>query len=229
MLPVCILAGGLATRMRPMTERRPKAMLPVNGTPFIRLQLEELMRQGVSRVVLCLGYLGEQIERYVQSLGLRLDIEYAYDGAIPLGTGGAIKRALPLLSEHFFVLYGDSWLRLKYSEVQEAWQNSEKKALMTVYKNYGQWDKSNAAYDGVGVVYRKDRPDPSMEYIDYGLGILSAECFASFSGKFDLAQVYETLSKEKELAGWEVADRFYEIGSPDGLQSLEQFLQGDRV
>lgn len=229
MLPVCILAGGLATRMRPMTESTPKAMLPVNGTPFIEMQLAGLERQGISNVVLCLGYLGEQIERHVRSLHVSLDITYAYDGALPLGTGGAVKKALPLLGEHFFVLYGDSWLNLDYSEVQNTWQSSGKKALMTIYKNCGQWDRSNAAYDGTCVVYRKDTPDSNMNYIDYGLGILSAECFDRFSGKFDLAQVYGLLSDKRELAGWEASHRFYEIGSPEGLQALERFLQGASV
>lgn len=227
MLPVCILAGGLATRMRPLTERIPKAMIPVNGTPFIDLQLMELSRQGVSKVVLCLGYLGEQIERHVQGLKLSLDVRFSYDGELPLGTGGAVKQALPLLGQHFFVLYGDSWLNINYGEVANVWQHSGKKALMTVYRNCGRWDQSNADYDGTCVTYQKCPPNPDMQYIDYGLGILSAECFDGFSRKFDLAQVYGILSSTQELAGWEAAHRFYEIGSPDGLKALETFLGRD--
>ncbi len=229
MLPVCILAGGLATRMLPLTEHTPKAMLPVHGTPFIEMQLAELKRQGVSEVVLCLGHLGEQIERHIRSIRLSLDIQFSYDGETSLGTGGAVKKALPLLGEHFFVLYGDSWIDVKYAEVQNTWQRSGKKALMTVYKNCGRWDKSNADYDGERVIYQKDTPGPDMKYIDYGLGILSAECFDSYSGNFDLAEVYHALSKEHELAGWEAIHKFYEIGSPDGLQDLERFLQGVSV
>lgn len=228
MLPVCILAGGLATRMLPLTEHTPKAMLPVNGTPFIEMQLAELKRQGISKVVLCLGHLGEQIERHIRSLKLSLDIRFSYDGETPLGTGGAVKKALPLLGEHFFVLYGDSWINAGYAEVQNAWLCSGKTALMAIYKNCGRWDKSNADYDGECVVYQKNAPEPDMKYIDYGLGILSAGCFDAFSGKFDLAEVYYAISKEHELAGWEATHRFYEIGSPAGLKELEEFLGGDK-
>lgn len=226
MLPVCILAGGLATRMLPMTEKIPKALLPVGGTPFLDLQLAELERQGILRVVLCIGHLGDQIEQHIRKSKRRLDIACSYDGELPLGTGGAVKKAIPLLGEHFFVLYGDSWLSLDYREVQEKWEESGEKALMTVYKNDGRWDKSNAKYDGRRVFYQKRAPASDMDYIDYGLGILSADCFETFSGNFDLAEVYEALSAENRLAGWESAQRFYEIGSPAGLGELEKQIRG---
>ena len=114
-LPVAILAGGLATRLRPITEKIPKSLVDVAGEPFIVRQLDYLFRQRVRDVVLCIGYLGEMIEAVVgdgSRFGLR--VSYSIDGPILLGTGGALRRAAPLLGEAFFVLYGDSYLPVDY-------------------------------------------------------------------------------------------------------------------
>jgi NDP-sugar pyrophosphorylase family protein len=227
--PVAILAGGLATRMRPHTERVPKALLEVAGEPFIAHQLRLLKREGVSKVVLCLGYLGEQVVEFVGD-GSRFGLEVAacFDGDVLLGTGGALKRALPLLGERFFVLYGDSYLVVPMEEVWHRFEASGQPALMTVFRNEGRWDTSNVVYDGDRVAYysKRDRR-PDMAYIDYGLGLLSSSLFDAFpAGQvFDLAELYTNLAASGRLAGWESRQRFYEIGTPEGLADTDRFLR----
>jgi NDP-sugar pyrophosphorylase family protein len=224
MVPVIILAGGLATRMRPVTEKIPKAMIEVNGKPFIHHQLTLLEKNGISEVILCSGYLGEQIEKYVgNGSSYHIYVEYSYDGDALLGTGGAIAKIGDKLPDAFFVLYGDSYLDIDYQKVEQAYKVSSKKGLMTVFKNENQWDTSNVVFqDNTVIKYSKTNKTKDMRYIDYGLGILQKSAFAEFPSDtvFDLAAVYEQLSNEKQLEGYEVFERFYEIGSPQGLADL---------
>ncbi len=227
-LPVAILAGGLATRLRPVTEKIPKALVEVAGKPFVVHQLELLRTRGIGRVVLCLGYLGEQVEALVGD-GRRFGLEVAcsYDGDRLLGTGGALRRALPLLGERFLVLYGDSYLDCDYLDVARRFVESGRLGLMTVFRNAGLWDSSNVVFrDGRILRYSKGPRDSEMEHIDYGLGALSARAFAPYpeGAPLDLATVYEDLLARGELAGVEVARRFYEIGSPQGLEETRRFL-----
>ena len=122
-LPVAILAGGLATRLRPVTETVPKVLLEVAGKPFLEHQLAQFREQGVEEVVLCVGFLGETIqEQYGDGALMEYDISYSFDGPKLLGTGGAIRKALPLLGEAFFVMYGDSYLRIDFAEVERAFR-----------------------------------------------------------------------------------------------------------
>lgn len=234
MLPVAILAGGLATRLRPITETVPKALVEVGGVPFVCRQLEYLYQQGIRQVVLCIGYLGEMICSVVGD-GSRfgLQVTYSADGPVLLGTGGALKRALPLLGGEFFVLYGDSFLPVDFAPVESSFKASHKAALMTVLKNVDQWDKSNVVFlDGRLLEYNKKAPRTEMTYIDYGLGVLRAEVLADYpvGEAFDLAEVYHALSLEGQLAGYEVKERFYEIGSHWGLSEAEEyFLNKEKV
>jgi N-acetyl-alpha-D-muramate 1-phosphate uridylyltransferase len=227
-LPVAILAGGLATRLRPITEKIPKALVDVAGEPFVFRQLRYLHEQGVRRVVMCVGYLGEMVQDAVgEGSQFGIDVAYSNDGDVLLGTGGALKRALPLLGEHFFVLYGDSFLPVDFSPIETAFMESGKQALMTVLKNEDRWDKSNVLFrDGNLVEYNKRNPRPEMEFIDYGLGALASSALdACPAGEpFDLADVYHTLSLEQQLAGYQVYQRFYEIGSHSGLKEAESFF-----
>jgi len=226
MLPIVILTGGLAKRMRPLTENIPKALLPVNGKPFIDFQLQLLRRNGIDRVVLCLGYLGEQIEQYVNSKDYGMDIVFSYDGANPLGTGGAVKKAAGIISKAFFVLYGDSYLEIDYNDVQRVWENSGKPALMTVYHNENRWDTSNVLFEENRIVYySKTERTAAMQHIDYGLGILRTDLLNEYGECFDLADVYASLAKRGNLSGYEAQNRFYEIGSPNGLTELEEHLK----
>jgi N-acetyl-alpha-D-muramate 1-phosphate uridylyltransferase len=228
MLPVAILAGGLATRLRPITETIPKALVEVAGEPFICRQLDYLHAQGIRCVVLCIGYLGEMIQAVVgDGSKLGLDVSYSPDGPVLLGTGGALKQALPLLGEQFFVLYGDSFLPVDFAPVERTFFESKKAALMTVLKNGDRWDKSNVLFcAGEMVEYNKYAPRPEMAFIDYGLGVLSSSVLETYPAgqAFDLAEVYHALSLMGQLAGYEVHERFYEIGSHAGLKEAELYF-----
>ncbi|MGB7767619.1 MAG: nucleotidyltransferase family protein [Verrucomicrobiia bacterium] len=228
-IPVAILAGGLATRLRPITEKIPKSLVPVAGKPFLAHQLELLKSRGVQRAVLCVGYLGEMIQRDFgdgEKLGVKLD--YSFDGEKLLGTGGAIKRALPLLGNEFFVLYGDSYLPVAYAPIADFFRHSGRLGCMTVYRNEGKYDTSNVVFaDGEIKVYDKKAKLPEMRHIDYGLSLFKRAAFDSYNTgqAFDLAEVMGKLVRERQLAGYEVRERFYEIGSPVGLNELEHLLK----
>ncbi len=227
--PVALLAGGLATRLRPLTEKIPKALVTVAGEPFLAHQLRLLHSRGLRRVVLCVGFLGEMIEAEFGDGGaFGMQLEYSFDGDTLLGTGGALVRALPLLGEAFLVLYGDSYLPIDYGAVLQAFAASGKPGLMTVFHNAGRWDTSNVVFaDGTIHCYDKKALTPEMRHIDYGLGLLQARTLAGRPANepFDIADVYRDLSRAGELAGYEVRERFYEIGSPAGLTELDALLQ----
>lgn len=230
MLPTAILAGGLATRMRPLTETIPKSLLAVAGHPFIHHQLVQLRDDGVRDVVLCLGYLGEMIEQIVgDGAQYGLSVRYSYDGPALRGTAGALHQALPLLpaGSPFFVLYGDSYLPVPFPPIARHFLSTEAQALMTVYRNASQFDRSNVIFrENRIVVYDKKHQTPDMEYIDYGLGIFRHEAFANppESATWDLADLYQSLLAQGKLAAYEVHSRFYEIGSPQGLAELDRLL-----
>jgi NDP-sugar pyrophosphorylase family protein len=234
MLPVAILAGGLARRLGPLTQRVPKALLPVAGRPFIHWQLALLAQQGVTEVVLCVGHLGEQIEAAVgNGSGFGMTVRYSCDGAVLLGTGGALKHALPTLGEAFFVLYGDSYLRCSFPAVQAAFEASAAAGLMTVFRNENRWETSNVLFrEGRVVQYDKRSPHPDMRHVDYGLSILSTQALqrGAATGAFDLADVYHELAMQGELAALAVNERFYEIGSLGGIKATERYLvSGSRL
>jgi len=231
MLPVAILAGGLATRLRPITEKTPKSLVEVAGRPFIFHHLDWLQRQRIPRVVICVGHLGEMIQAKVgQGDRWGMEVLYSCDGARLLGTGGALQKALPMLGEEFFVFYGDSYLPIDFQPVEEAFRASGQPALMTILRNRGQWDRSNVeAREGRILLYDKKNPTPSMEYIDYGLGVLSAGLVRSHreGEPWDLADLYRDLARKEQLASWEVRRRFFEIGSMEGLAETETFLKAE--
>jgi NDP-sugar pyrophosphorylase family protein len=225
---LALLAGGLATRLRPLTEKVPKSMLPVAGEPFIAHQLRLLARQGVREIVVCVGYLGEQVQEYTgDGSAFGCHVEYVFDGDKLKGTGGAIKGALPLLGDHFFIMYGDSYLPTSFARVHDFYHASGLPGLMTVFHNENKWDVSNVDFqDGRIVNYDKRNPNPEMKYIDYGLGILRAETLAPWGDDevFDLARVYESLVSRGQLAGLEIQERFFEIGSHKGLDETDGLL-----
>jgi len=231
-IPVAILAGGLATRLRPLTEKLPKVLLPVAGKSFLAHQLELLKGQGVPRVVLCLGHLGELVEKEFgngREFGVHLD--YSYDGPKLLGTGGAIRQAIPKLGEKFFVLYGDSYLTAPFAPIAESFDRSGMRGLMTVYRNEGRYDSSNVIFrDGEIVAYDKKVRVPEMLHIDYGLSLFQRSVFDEWPGgvAFDLSEVLQKLVATHDLAGFEVPERFYEIGSTSGLEELKKVLDEKR-
>ena len=229
MLPAAILAGGLATRLRPVTETIPKALIEIGGEPFLAHQLRLLRARGIGHVVLCLGYRGEQVRDFAgdgSQFGLR--VEYSFDGPTLLGTAGALKQALPLLGDAFFVIYGDSYLPCDYAAAARAFAESGKLGLMTVYRNEGQFDTSNVEFESGAIrAYDKRNRTPRMRYIDYGLGAFRAAAFAAVPDDrpSDLATLYQELLARDELAAHEIPERFYEIGSFAGLRELEELLR----
>jgi NDP-sugar pyrophosphorylase family protein len=232
-LTVALLAGGLATRLRPATERIPKSLLEVNGEPFIAHQLKLLYSQGIRRVVLCVGFLGEMIrEAIADGREFGVEVEYSFDGDTLLGTAGAIKRALPLLGDSFFVLYGDSYLVCDYAAVAREFAAAGKLALMTVYRNEGKWDTSNVEFgDSRILAYSKKNRTPRMEFIDYGLGVFSAKAFEGLPTReaHDLAELYGAMLEKGQLAGMEIHQRFFEIGSRAGLEETANFLAREKA
>jgi len=226
-LPVAIIAGGLATRLHPITETIPKSLVDVAGQPFIVHQLALLRGR---KVVLCVGHLGEHVEAAIGSgTAYGVDVAYSYDGGALLGTAGALRKALPMLGEAFLVLYGDSYLRCDYAEVEHTFAASGKLGLMTVFENRGQYDRSNVTYrDGRILGYEKGEPRHDMTHIDYGLGALRAAALDEYpvGVRVDLADVYRDLLARGELAAYEVQERFYEIGSPVGLEETRRLLGG---
>lgn len=224
-----VLAGGLGTRMRPLTETCPKTLLPVCGRPFAYHQLHWLAAQGVNEVVYSIGHHGDMIRRYWEQERRPVSsIRYVDEGEQLRGTGGALRLALKTgaLDESFFVIYGDSFLPVAFGPVWDAFQASRMPALMTVLRNEGRWDRSNAIYrDGRISLYDK-KEHSSMQYIDYGLSALRRSVVEAIPAEvFDLATVFHELSLRELLAGFEVRQRFYEIGSPEGLRDLEEYLQ----
>jgi NDP-sugar pyrophosphorylase family protein len=228
MLTVAILAGGLATRLRPVTQAVPKSLLELNREPFVVHQLRLLHAKGIRRVVLCVGHLGTLIQHAVgDGSALGLQVDYSFDGPVLLGTAGAIKNALPKLEDSFFVMYGDSYLPCDYAAIARSFESAGVLGLMTVFRNEGKWDTSNVDFErGKILAYSKTDRTPRMHYIDYGLGVFRAEAFHNLpSGKpYDLAELYRDLLERGQLTGYEVPERFYEVGSPAGLQETAEFL-----
>jgi N-acetyl-alpha-D-muramate 1-phosphate uridylyltransferase len=230
LLPVCVLAGGLGTRLGQVVADTPKPLLEVAGAPFLRHQLRLLKAHGARRVVLCVGYLGERIEAALgDGADEGLELRYAYDGPDLRGTAGAIRGALDQLGDAFLVLYGDTYLRIDYTAVQARFTASGLPALMTVLRNEGRWDVSNVllSEDATRIeAYDKRAPTPAMKWIDYGLGILTAEALdAAGRDEPDLAGVYHELARTGRLAAYEATERFYEIGTPEALAETDAFLR----
>lgn len=230
--PMCILAGGLGTRLGERVRQTPKPLLEVAGEPFLVHQLRLLARHGARKVVLCVGYRGEQIRARIGSERFGIAVHYSFD-AVPGrdGTLGAIRHALPLLGERFLVLYGDTYLRIDYGAVARRWRESGLPAVMTVLHNEGRWGDSNVLYrDGMVLRYDKRSPTPEMRWIDYGLGGLTARALARTPGnEDDLAVLYGRLAESRELMGFEANERFYEIGTVGALRETEAFLAGQEA
>lgn len=228
MRPVAVLAGGLGTRLGETTTRVPKLLVDINGRPFAEHQLDWMREQGVTRVVYCLGHLGDQV---VGALGdghrWGMHFDFVMDGPTLLGTGGALRRALPSRADECIVLYGDSLLTCDLRSVERAYDAAGRACLMTVLRNDNQWDRSNVVFrDGEILVYDKTVPQPDMHFIDYGLGLVATRVLLAYpaDAPFDLARVYQDQLEAGQLAGYEVGTRFYEIGSAAGLEETRRYL-----
>jgi len=229
-----ILAGGLGTRLHPITHEIPKALVPIRGKPFAAYQLAWLARQGIDDVVYCIGHMGRQIVDFVgngSAWGLR--VSYVDEGSSLKGTGGALRLALETtrLDDAFFVLYGDSFLPIEYAPVLAQFAVSGKPALMTVLRNENRWDRSNVVYAPPLVALYDKKCDEAtratMTHIDYGLQVISRRAVAEQiapDAVVDLADVLQRLSREGELAAYEVTQRFYEVGSLDGIGDFGRYV-----
>lgn len=229
MLPVVILAGGLATRLQPTTLKMPKALIQVAGQPFIHHQLALLREQGVNQVILCVGHFGEMIEDYVgDGSKFGLDVRYSYDGDILLGTGGAIKKASGILPDAFMILYGDSYLDIDPHPIVEHFFAENLPVLITVYHNRNAYAESNILMkEGRILKYDKKTRDPAMEYIDYGLIVIRKDVFNPFpvNEPFDLTLILSRMVDSGQVAAFEVEKRFYEIGSVAGIKETEEYIR----
>jgi MurNAc alpha-1-phosphate uridylyltransferase len=229
MLPLAILAGGFGTRLGLRTKEHPKSLIKINGRPFVDWQLELLCSHGYSDFVFCVSYKSEMIESYLGDGGrFGVRIRYSIDGDSQLGTGGAIRKAIPLLGDRFGVIYGDSYLPISYPSVEEKFKNASLYALMTVYEDRNELENSNVEYTNGRVVnYDKSVQSANMKHIDFGLSYFSAKSFLfpEFRTDFDLAEVYKKLAKEEQIAGFEVFEKFYEIGSVQGIDQLSNHLR----
>lgn len=227
-VPAALLAGGLGTRLGPAAGDVPKALLDVAGRRFIEHQLALLQRNGIRRVVLCLGHLGEQVEAYLgNGVAHGLELTYSHDGPRLLGTGGALRRGAPLLGEVFWVLYGDSYTDIDFRAVLADFAARDGLGIMTVFRNENRWDRSNVVFrDSRLLRYDKRHPTPDMTHIDYGVSLLRRPALLRIppDSPFDLGDLYAALVAEAQMAGHEVTQRFYEIGSPEGLAETRAFF-----
>lgn len=229
-MQVAILAGGLASRLGSLTLGQPKSMVKILGKPFLEYQLEILRRGGIKDIVLSVGYLGEQIENYFgDGSGLGVNIRYSYESKKLLGTAGALKRAERLLEDPFFTMYGDSYLFLDFNAVMSWFELQDKLALMTVYKNYDCYDKSNTVVEGklVKKFSKREKPD-DMVYIEYGANIFRKKVLEMIpqDATYSLDNLFPRLVEKQELLAYEVNERFYEIGSLQGLREFEKYMSG---
>jgi NDP-sugar pyrophosphorylase family protein len=226
-MQVAILAGGLGTRLKSLAQNTPKAMVEVWGRPFLEYQLDLLKKNNVRDIVLCLGHLGGAIEGYFGDGGeFGVEIKYSREGERLLGTAGALKNAEELLKEEFFVMYGDSYLFLDFQAAMSYFKGRNKLALMTVYKNYDQYDKSNVVVAGDLVkLYSKRERTKDMVYIDYGASILRKKTLELVPPNqvCSLEQLFSQLIEQEELLAFEVKERFYHIGTKESLEEFESF------
>lgn len=229
MLPLAILAGGYATRLGSLTTEIPKCLIEINERPFVDWQLDLLKKNGYSEFIFCVSYKSDLIQEYLGDGRDRgISIQYSLDGPTQLGTGGAIRKALPKLGDKFGVIYGDSYLPTNFFALEKNFLISRSQALMAVYKNQNQFDSSNVEFvNGKMVKYEKGTNNKNMRYIDYGVTFFRDVAFHPWrdQSSFDLSEVCHQLAKEKQLDGYEVIERFYEIGSIQGIEELSQHLR----
>ena len=225
--PVVILAGGIGSRLGKLTRKTPKALVKINGKPFIYYQLKLLRKKGIKEVILCIGYLGDQIKKYVgNGKKFNLNIKYSHEKKL-LGTGGAVKNAFSLIKKNFFIMYGDTYLPINFIKIKNRYIKLKSKALITIYKNKKNLDKSNVYFNGKNIFYNKKNYLKKMKYVEYGVSIFNKEIFKFFrkKKKFDLSDLFCFLSKKKLLDYYLIKKRFYEIGSISGLKDSKKYLK----
>ncbi len=226
-----ILAGGLATRLKPLTDSVPKSMVRVEGRPFLEYQLELLRENGICNIVLCVGHLSRMVkEHFGDGFRFGVKIVYSDEGKELLGTGGALKKAEPLLEDRFFVMYGDSFLMYDYQAIRSYSGRFPNFCVLVVYRNENLYDNSNIAIqDGLVSAYDKANPDGKLVYIDAGLSILRREYISQIPShqSSPLEELYCKIIDDRNMLAYEVDQRFYEIGSPRGLREFQRLLKNE--
>ena len=229
-MTIAILAGGLGTRVSSISVDKPKSMIEICGKPFLYWQISSLIEQGYTDILMCIGHKGSIIQDYLEvEFKNKAHISYSFDGKQQLGTGGSIKKALPMLGDKFMVLYGDSYLPISFSEIESTFRHSGWPGLMTTYGNSNSSYPNNVLIDQELIIqYSKKQTQRVFTHIDYGLSFFSKEVFdlTLENTNFDLGVIIEKLISEKSLANYEVNERFYEIGSPTGIIEFEEYLKG---
>lgn len=227
-MQVAILAGGLATRLGKLALNQPKSMFKIQGKVFLEYQLELLRRGGIKNIVMCLGNMAEQIQRYFgNGREYGVDIKYSLEDK-PLGTAGALKKAEQLLDDVFFTMYGDSYLFVDFGLAMRYFESQGKLALMTVYRNCDRYDRSNVVIKGNLVrKFSKQEKTTDMVYIEYGANIFSKEVLEMIPQNqfYSLDELFPALIDKEELLAFEVKQRFYEIGSLQGLKEFGDFIE----
>lgn len=229
-MQIVILAGGIASRLYPLTKKIPKSMIKVCEKPFFNYQIDLLKKNQIDEIVMCIGIFSEQIIDYFGD-GKKFGISIKYSKENPndlLGTCGAIKNAEKYLDEVFFVMYGDSYLPINFNDIYEKFLKSKKYGLMTIYKNQNKFDTSNVAIENDLVsIYDKSQKNKNLQYIDYGLSILNKQVLNDIpSNKFvDLEFLFKQMIEKKMLTYYISEERFYEIGSEEGIRDFENFVK----
>ena len=228
MYQIVIIAGGLGSRLGKLTQKTPKALIKIDKKPFIYYQLNQLSKQGFKKVVICVGYLGDKIKKYVgNGKKFNLNIKYSHENKKLLGTAGCIRKAIPSLEDNFFVTYGDTYLPVNFKNIQKSFEKQNAKALIAVYKNDNKLGSSNVCFKGKNIFYQKNSKSKKMNFIEYGVSVFSKEIFteSKFKNLSDLSDMLSLLSKRKKLKHYVVKKRFYEIGSNVGLKETKNYLR----
>lgn len=233
MQPVAVLAGGLGTRVAHLTgSDLPKALLPLDGRTFIDVKLEELLEQGVEEVVLLVAHGASILREHLgggAAHGLR--IRWHEDGPSLLGTGGALRAALDLLPDVFWVTYGDTLLEVAMAEVEDAMSEHDD-IMMTVLPNADRWETSNAQVsDGRLTAYRKGDPPGTHTHLDYGMLLMRRRAFDRWrpGDVFDLGEVIGGALEAGRVAAFEVSRRFYDVGTEESYETTKRYLAERRA
>ncbi len=225
MIPTLILCGGLATRLAPLSETTPKSLIDINGKPFIEYQLDQLHKNKITEVVLCVGKFGNLIEKTIGNKYKNINIHYSYDGDTQLRTGGAIKKALSLLPDDFIVLYGDSYIQISFTKMLSKYKKDKKPILMSVYHNKNKSHKNNILYDGEIISYNKKNPTQDMEYIDYGILIMNRTVFENYPKIFDLSDLLHLFVEQGDVSSIEANVPIQEVGSFKGIERFKKYMR----
>jgi len=232
-MQVVILAGGLGTRLWPVTKRVPKPLVPVAGAPYMEHQIRLLARQSLTDIVVLTGYLGEQIEDCFGD-GQRFGVSIRYSREQqPLGTGGALRNARNLLADSFLVIYGDSYLPIAYASVGHLLTTTAAGAVMAVYRNLtGETNvRCNVALDADSTVLRYDKRavagDKELQYIEAGVLALRSSVLDLIPPHRPVSleeEIFPTLIARRRLLGFSTQQRFYDMGTPERLRAIEEYL-----